>query len=101
MGALYNFNFTDQYDWYAVVTKLEVNTCCTWKMTRSDDDWAPTSFGFELESADIGTTLKFFHQDWKAQNEHFKVASYCWAILLKGLKDYLENGLVIPFEERS
>ena len=100
-GVLYNFNFTDEYDWYAVVTNLSSNVACSWKMTKSDPDWSPTSFGFELEQRPEGCLVRFFHLDWNELNNHYKTASFCWAILLNGLKDYVESGKVIPFENRS
>ncbi|WP_299120174.1 SRPBCC domain-containing protein [uncultured Winogradskyella sp.] len=101
VGKEYNFNFTDEYDWYA-----EVKSCKQWdhihyKMTKSDDDWNPTTFGFNLKQKDKGICLNFFHKDWPECNNHFKHSSFCWAMLLKGLKDYLEKGIIIPFEERS
>ena len=100
-GGVYNFNFTDQYDWYAVVTNVLSNVECTWKMTKSDPDWNSTSFGFELVQRPEGCLVKFFHLDWPELNNHYKTASFCWAMLLKGLKDYVESGKVIPFENRS
>ncbi|MDO1501557.1 SRPBCC domain-containing protein [Winogradskyella maritima] len=101
VGATYNFNFTDEYDWYAVVASCKTNDHIHYKMTKSDVDWNPTTFGFDLETHKHGTQLKFWHKDWPECNDHFKHSSFCWALLLKGLKDYLEKGIVIPFEERS
>lgn len=70
-------------------------------MTKSDKDWNPTTFGFDLESSDKGTMVNFSHINWPEQNHHFKHSSFCWAILLNGLKNYLEKGVIIPFEERN
>ncbi|WP_242085357.1 SRPBCC family protein [Aestuariivivens sediminis] len=97
----YNLNFTDEYDWYCKVSQLELNTSIHFKMTQSDSDWNPTTFGFDLEEREEGTYLRFSHINWEDTNEHFKVASFCWAMLLNGLKNYLEKDLVVPFEERS
>lgn len=101
VGAEYNFNFGDEYDWYAEVTKCVPNQSFHVKMTKSDKDWDPTSFGFDLQKDEKGTQLTFQHINWPACNTHFKTASYCWAILLKDLKNYIENGVIIPFENRS
>jgi uncharacterized protein YndB with AHSA1/START domain len=100
-GATYNFNFTDEYDWYGVVIKVEDLKSFHIKMTTSDDDWNATTFGFDLEELNGNTKLKFCHTNWKNCNDEFRQSSYCWAILLKGLKDYLENGIIIPFENRN
>tara|TARA_B100000945_G_C20328446_1_gene571174 strand:+ start:240 stop:695 length:456 start_codon:yes stop_codon:yes gene_type:complete len=98
----YNFFFTPEYDWYGKVVKIEKNKSFHIKMTKSDPDWDPTSFGFDLEESNNGTVqLKFWHVGWPECNHHFRRSSFCWAILLKGLKDYVEHGKVVPFEERE
>ncbi len=101
LGSEYNLNFTDPYNWFCKVSKVKDNVSFHLKMTESDKDWLPTTFGFDLESKEHGTLLKFSHVDWKEDNDHFKHSSFCWAMLLNGLKNYLENGDIIPFEERN
>ena len=101
VGQTYNFNFTDDYDWFAEVKSCEQDDHIHFKMTKSDEDWNPTTFGFKLKEKEKGTCLNFFHKDWPECNNHFKHSSFCWAMLLNGLKDYLEKGTVIPFDDRS
>ncbi|MBC2844362.1 SRPBCC family protein [Winogradskyella flava] len=101
VGEQFNFNFTDKYDWYAEVTSCKQWDHIHYKMTKSDDDWNSTTFGFKLKEKDNGTCLNFFHTDWSELNNHFKHSSFCWAMLLNGLKSYLEKGEIIPFEKRS
>ena len=101
MGATYNLNFTDEYDWYSQVSVCKPVDSFHLKMTKSDKDWDPTTFGFDLEEKDNGTYLKFFHVNWPENNDHLKHSSFCWAMLLNGLKNYLEKGIIIPFEERN
>ena len=101
LGETYNFNFTDQYDWYGQVTTCEPNQAFYIKMTKADQDWDPTTFGFDLESGSEGVDVSFWHKDWPDVNQHFKIASFCWAILLQGLKNYVERGEIVPFEKRS
>lgn len=101
MGEIYNFNFTDQYDWYGEVIQCEPGKTFHIKMTEADPDWNPTTFGFDLLEHEKGTALRFWHKDWPHLNEHFKIASFCWAMLLNGLKNYVEKGMVVEFEERS
>lgn len=100
-GAEYNFHFSPKYDWYGQVSKIEQDKSFHIKMTNSDEDWDPTSFCFDIEEAEGGVWLHFCHKDWTMVNQHFRIASYCWAILLKGLKNYVENGEIIPFEKRE
>ncbi|NVK53473.1 MAG: SRPBCC domain-containing protein [Flavobacteriaceae bacterium] len=98
----YNFNFTDAYNWYGKVTVCKPNTAFFIKMTKADEDWNPTTFGFELEVINkTKTKVHFSHANWPKQNAHFKHSSFCWAILLHGLKNYIEKGIIIPFEERE
>ena len=101
LGATYNFNFTDAYDWYGEVSKVIQNRNFHIKMTKSDEDWKHTTFGFNLDTKNGKTAVNFFHVNWEHCNTHFKTASFCWALLLNGLKNYLEKGIIIPFEERS
>lgn len=101
VGNEYNYFFGDEYDWYAEVTACIANKSFHVKMTQSDKDWNPTSLGFDLKEDQKGTQITFQHIDWRDCNTHFKTASYCWAILLKDLKDYIENGTIVPFEDRS
>ena len=47
------------------------------------------------------TEIEFYHTNWKAITKEYKVASFCWAMLLNQLKDYLEKGIITPFSERN
>ncbi len=100
-GEIYNFNFTEDYNWFGKVAQVEKDKSFQIKMTQSDADWDPTSFGFELEKIEHGVWVKFWHKDWPSCNDHFRRSSFCWAILLKGLKDYLEKGIIVAFEDRE
>ncbi len=101
LGAEYNLNFTDQYDWYCTVSKVTPNQTFHLKMIKADADWNPTTFGFDLKKNEKGTMVHFSHVNWPEANHHFKHSSFCWALLLNGLKNYLEKGVVVPFEDRS
>lgn len=101
IGATYNLNFTDKYDWFCKVVAYEPNKSFHLKMTKSDKDWDSTTFGFDLEEKNTGTYIKFSHINWLEENDHLKHSSFCWALLLNGLKNYIEKGIIIPFEERS
>lgn len=101
IGETYNFFFTEEYNWYGKVQAITENKSFHIKMTDADTDWNPTTVGFDLLAQENGTMLHFSHKDWPENNHHFRRSSYCWAILLKGLKDYLEEGLIIPFNKRA
>lgn len=97
---VYNFNFTDSYNWYAKVLRCKDGEYIHYNMTESDDDWNPTTFGFDLKKSKNGTIVNFSHINWPECNAEFKQSSFCWAMLLNGLKNNLEKGIIIPFEER-
>lgn len=101
LGADYNFYFGPQYDWRGEVTKCDSGKSFHVKMTKADPDWDPTTFGFDLEAIPAGVGVSFWHTNWPECNQHFKIASFCWAILLQGLKNYVEKGVIVPFQERQ
>lgn len=101
LNAEYNLYFTPEYNWYGNVITSQPNQAFHIKMTKSDTDWESTTFGFNLEQLKEGVQVRFFHIDWPECNHHFRQSSFCWALLLNGLKNYLEKGIIVPFEERS
>ena len=100
-GAEYNFYFEPEYDWCGLVSRVIPNKSFFIKMTKADPDWDPTSFGFELQVSGDNVAVRFSHTGWPQCNAHFRRSSFCWALLLQGLKDYVEKGKVVPFEERA
>ncbi|WP_424960993.1 SRPBCC family protein [Ekhidna sp.] len=100
-GKEYNFYFGEEYDWFGEVVSCETGKSFHIKMTHSDEDWEPTTFGFDLAQDEGQVSLSFWHAGWQQCNNHFKIASFCWAMLLNGLKKYVEEGHIIPFENRS
>ena len=100
-GEVYRFYFGPEYDWYGEVTQLEQDHSFYIKMTRSDKDWNPTTFGFTFVQQGDSVWVQFSHTGWEACNAHFRRTSYCWANLLRGLKNYVEKGEIVPFEARE
>ena len=101
LNAIYNLNFTDAYNWFGKVVECKPNESFFIKMTDSDADWNPTTFGFRLEEKEKGVYVRFSHIGWLQNNDELKHSSFCWAMLLNGLKNYVEKGIVVPFEERE
>lgn len=97
----HNFYFTPKYYWYGQAVEYVYDKAFHIKMTKSDPDWDPTSFGFDLEEMKDQVQVKFWHVGWPECNAHFRKSSFCWAILLNGLKNYIEKGVIVPFEERE
>ncbi len=92
LGGTYRFYFDPEYDWYAKVIQIQTDKSIVYEMTASTDDWLGTRLNFELISIDdTMIRLRFEHLGWRELSDHFRRSSYCWALYLKGLKDYCEN----------
>jgi uncharacterized protein YndB with AHSA1/START domain len=100
LGAEYRLFFGAPWDWRARVSRFEPDRVFEWEITAAMDDWVGTRVGFELVPLDQGTKVRFHHTGWAEQSEHFRVSSYCWAMLLRLLKVYVERGAVMPHAER-
>lgn len=101
LGEKYRLYFDPNYDWRAIVAKADSHEAFELKMSESSEGWEPTSFGFLLEETEDKTLVRFYHNNWKTQDHHYRRTSYCWALLLSGLKNYLEEGKIIPFSQRA
>ncbi|HSD13948.1 MAG TPA: SRPBCC domain-containing protein [Flavobacterium sp.] len=102
LNEKYNLYFAEEYDWFATVSKFEENEVIEFSMTDAMDEWLPTQFGFILKKENTDHTyIQFYHKNWKEVSQEFRIASYCWANLLRQLKQYLEKGIITPFEERN
>ena len=99
--SLYRLYFGPEYDWLARVVHVHGNSALTWSPVRAMEDWMPTSFGFELSTSEQFTVVRFHHRGWESVSDHFAITNYCWGQLLNGLKNYVENGVIIPFDKRS
>lgn len=99
-GAEYELWFGEGYDWRAVVSRSVPDAEFEFRITSAPADWRETRVGFQLdEQADV-TQLRFHHTGWPEANEHFRVSCYCWAMYLRLLKRYVEQGEVVPYEDR-
>ena len=100
VGEFYEFDFGPDYQWTAKVIALRPDDRFMIKMRDSDPDWEGTEIGFELEPLDSGTTLRFSHTGWPEDNAHFRTSSYCWAMYLRCLKLWIEDGIEISYDKR-
>lgn len=101
LGEVYNFYFAPEFDWFGKVIEVSMPHRFVIHMTTSDADWDSTTFGFSLSEEKDYIQVEFWHKGWSACNAHYRRSSYCWAILLQGLKNYVEKGIVVPFAERE
>jgi len=100
VGAEYEFWFGPQYDWRAEVTSCMPGSEFELRMTRADADWNDTRVGFQIEDRLGKTWIRFYHTGWPSANEHYRISCNCWALYLRILRRYLEQGEMVPYERR-
>jgi uncharacterized protein YndB with AHSA1/START domain len=92
--------FGPEYDWRARVTRCTRATEFELEVTRADGDWLGTRVGFRMQPRDGATWLQFSHVGWKTPNEHYRISCNCWALYLRVMRRFLENGETVPYENR-
>jgi len=100
-GAEYQLCFSNDYDWSAIVLENDENTRFALEVTVLDKDWTGTKIKFFLTHTGYSTDLSFIHTGWKETNDHFRVSSNCWAKYLRLLKKFIEEEVVVPYDERK
>lgn len=99
-GAEWELWFGPEYDWSATVSRFVPNAEFELKFTKADDDWIGTRVGFVLKEKNGVTQIRFHHLGWPEANDHYEVSCYCWALYLRLLRRYVENGEVVLYEQR-
>ena len=61
LEASYNFQFGPEYNWFGKVVAYNKNKTFHIKMTKSDNDWNPTTFRFDLEEINNKVQVNFSH----------------------------------------
>lgn len=103
IGGNYIFFFGSQWDWRAEVVDYRMNESIRFRMTEADSDWTGTELAFSIieSTGSSSCLLRFEHTGWRERNDHFRRTSYCWALYLRCLKRYVENGIVTEYENRT
>lgn len=101
LGEEFILWFGPEYDWRAEVTEAQPGRLFELVMTRSDRDWLGTRIRFDLVPQAEGTTVRFAHTGWREPGEHFRISNYCWAMYLRLLKRFLEQGETVDYEARD
>lgn len=100
-GGEYQLHFGTNYDWQAKVTRWQPGKAFELQLIEAHEDRKNTRVGFELKVENPGATrVRFYHTRWPEQNEHWRVSGYCWAMYLRLLRPYLEQGEVVAYEKR-
>lgn len=102
IGSVYNLYFSEEYDWFAEIKILSLNDTIEFKILKAKEEWLPTSFGFIVTKIDTSlTSVEFYHKDWETTSKEYKIANFCWAELFLQMKQYLEKGIITPFNKRN
>lgn len=100
-GAEYTLFFGPGYDWRGKVTRCTPGSVFELLITKAHPDWMDTRVGCQLESENQEVTrVRFYHIGWPAENEHWRVSCYCWAMYLRLARRYLEHAELVPYEQR-
>lgn len=101
VGGLAEFGFGDEPLTRFTITELEPHKKISWHCFESDPEWKGTTVTFEIYKQGSETAVKLIHSGWSAVTEYFRWCNYNWAFFLYSLKQYLEEGKGIPFQERK
>lgn len=101
IGKEYNFYFSEDYNWSAIVNTCNTDFAISFIMNHATDDWIGTKLNFTILPKDNYFILRLEHTGWRETSDHYRRTSYCWALYLKCLKDYVENDIIKPYEMRG
>lgn len=100
LAGEYELWFGPDYDWRARVSQYLPSVAFEFEITRADPEWVGTRVGFRIQPRDAGSQVSFHHLGWPSDTEHYRVSCYCWAMYLRVLRRYLEQGEQVPYERR-
>ena len=75
LNGVYNFYFTNEYDWFGKVVSIDSPNSVAFEMMDCDEDWNGTIVFYQLEQKENGVNLKFAHGGWKTTNQHYRRTS--------------------------
>jgi uncharacterized protein YndB with AHSA1/START domain len=115
-GNIYELFFGEGYDWRARVSTCVAGKIIAFSIYDSLPDWENSIVRFELteesssssdgETSAISassaaiTQVRFSHTGWREENDHYRISSFCWAMYLRLLKKYCEEGTVVEYAKR-
>jgi uncharacterized protein YndB with AHSA1/START domain len=102
VGERIELYFSEEYDWEMEVVDFASPQFVEYKMTRCMEDWKVTRLRFELiEKSSESTLLRFTHSGWEEVDDHFRRSSLSWALYLRILRRYIEEGEFVAYGERT
>ena len=100
-GAEYLLRFGPGYQWRGRVTRYLPDAEFELEIIEAHPDWMSTRVGCDLEpEGRESTRVRFYHCGWPAENQHWRMSCYCWAMYLRIMRRLLEHGETVPYERR-
>jgi len=99
-GTELALGFGPEYRWRARVVRSRPPVEFEIELTHADADWTGSRVGFVLEPNGEKTQVHFRHVGWPQPNEHWRISCFCWAMYLRLLRRYVEQGEVVPYHQR-
>jgi len=104
-GNIYELFFGEGYDWRARVTECVPNELFELEIYDSMPDWEGSRVRFELgpfgsDPDKAATEVRFSHTGWPEGNDHYRISSFCWAMYLRLMKKWVEDGTVVEYAKR-
>ncbi|HEY9048180.1 MAG TPA: hypothetical protein VIN08_19875 [Ohtaekwangia sp.] len=78
------------------VTKVQ-SGWIQWHCTAGDAEWINTTIDFTFDTTGYTTVLNFVHSNWQEGSFTLPEWSFNWALYLRSLKKYCENGTGYPY----
>ena len=101
LGATWQFDFGPGYQWEGVVLRFEQDRLIEWQLTDADADWRGSRVRIALEDRPDGLTwVRFAHEGWREASEHYRISCYCWAMYLRHMKLWVQDGVTVPYDRR-
>lgn len=100
VGAMYELGFGPEYQWRAVVRAAERARRFALELVVADSDWTGTLVSFTLTEREGATDVAFAHTGWQAANAHYRTTAHCWALYLRLLRRFIEQGERVTYAMR-
>ncbi|WP_304516369.1 SRPBCC family protein [Cecembia rubra] len=100
IGFINEFDFDEGYLTKMRVIVLEEYTKIAWECIASDKEWIGTVISFDLSEKEDTTTVVLRHYNWKELTDFYRWCNYNWAMFLFSLKNYCENQIGLPYQDR-
>ena len=104
-GNIYELFFGEGYDWRARVSTCVPDHVFALSIYDSMPDWENSVVRFKLgpfgsDPDKTATEVLFSHTGWPEDNDHYRISSFCWAMYLRLMKKYVEEGTVVEYAKR-